>query len=82
MRSLRLVHAIPYPLEAGFLLRSYDLLRKLTHGQAVDPIAFVAKTWATITLFRSLEENLAESQRVAVPYRDFAGATAAAANHS
>jgi glycosyltransferase involved in cell wall biosynthesis len=62
MRYLWLAHAIPYPPKAGFLLRSYNLLRELARRYPVDLIAFVQETWVT-TLFPSLEEGLAESHR-------------------
>src|SRR6185312_9145241 len=38
---LWLAHAIPYPPRAGFLLRSYNLLRALARRQTVDLVAFV-----------------------------------------
>jgi glycosyltransferase involved in cell wall biosynthesis len=61
MKYLWLSHAIPYPPKAGFLLRSYNLLRGLARCHTVDLIAFVQETWVT-TLFPSLEEGLAESR--------------------
>ena len=61
MNVLWLAHAIPYPPKAGFLSRSYNLLRELARRQNVDLVAFVQERWVT-TLFPSLEEGLAESQ--------------------
>jgi glycosyltransferase involved in cell wall biosynthesis len=62
MNVLWLAHAIPYPPKAGFLLRSYNLLRELGRRQDVDLIAFVQEPWVT-TLFPSLEEGLEGSRR-------------------
>lgn len=62
MNVLWLAHAIPYPPKAGFLLRSYNLLRELGRRQDVDLIAFVQEPWVT-TLFPSLEEGLESSRR-------------------
>ena len=59
---LWLAHAIPYPPRAGFLLRSYNLLRALARRQTVDLVAFVQEPWVT-TLFPSLEEGIEESRR-------------------
>ena len=59
---LWLAHAVPYPPRAGFLLRSYNLLRALARRQTVDLVAFVQEPWVT-TLFPSLEEGLEESRR-------------------
>jgi len=63
MKLLWLAHAIPYPPKAGFLLRSYNLLRELARTQRVDLIAFIQEPWIT-TLFPTLEEGLEESRRV------------------
>ena len=62
MKVLWLAHAIPYPPRAGFLLRSYNLLRELTRHQTVDLVAFIQEPWVR-TLFPSLEEGLDESRR-------------------
>lgn len=59
---LWLAHAIPYPPRAGFLLRSYYLLRALAARQNVDLVAFVQEGWVK-TLFPSLDEGLHESRR-------------------
>ena len=61
MKVLWLAHAIPYPPRAGFLLRSYNLLRELARYQTVDLIAFVQEPWVT-TLFPSLEQGLKQSR--------------------
>ncbi len=62
MNVLWLAHAIPYPPQAGFLLRSYNLLRALGRRQNVDLVAFVQQAWVK-TLYPSLEEGLDESRR-------------------
>lgn len=62
MKVLWLAHAIPYPPRAGFLLRSYNLLRELARYQTVDLIAFIQEPWVR-THFASLEEGLTESRR-------------------
>jgi glycosyltransferase involved in cell wall biosynthesis len=62
MNVLWLAHAIPYPPRAGFLSRSYHLLRELARRQEVDLVSFVQEPWVN-TLFPSLEEGLDESQR-------------------
>jgi glycosyltransferase involved in cell wall biosynthesis len=62
MNVLWLAHAIPYPPRAGFLSRSYHLLRELSRHQEVDLVAFVQKQWVK-TLFPSFEEGLSESRR-------------------
>jgi glycosyltransferase involved in cell wall biosynthesis len=62
LKVLWLAHAIPYPPRAGFLLRSYNLLRELARYQTVDLIAFIQEPWVR-TLFPSLEEGLKESRR-------------------
>jgi len=62
MNVLWLAHAIPYPPKAGFLSRSYHLLRELAQRQNVDLIAFVQEQWIE-TLFPTLGEGLEESRR-------------------
>lgn len=62
MNVLWLSHVIPYPPKAGFLLRSYNLLRELARREPVDLIAFVQEPWIR-TVFPSLEEGLEESRR-------------------
>jgi polysaccharide biosynthesis protein PslH len=62
MVFLWLAHAIPYPPKAGFLLRSYNLLKRLAARHSVDLVAFVQEAWVT-TLFPSLEAGLEESRR-------------------
>ena len=62
MNVLWLAHAIPYPPKAGFLSRSYHLLRELARHQNVDLIAFVQEQWVR-TLFPSLPEGLEESRQ-------------------
>jgi glycosyltransferase involved in cell wall biosynthesis len=63
MNVLWLAHAVPYPPKAGFLSRSYHLLRELARRQDVDLIAFIQEPWVR-TLFPSLIEGLEESRRV------------------
>jgi polysaccharide biosynthesis protein PslH len=62
MNVLWLAHAIPYPPKAGFLSRSYHLLRELARRQDVDLVAFVQEPWIR-TLFPSLQEGLDESRQ-------------------
>jgi polysaccharide biosynthesis protein PslH len=62
MNVLWLAHAIPYPPKAGFLSRSYNLLRELARRQDVDLIAFIQEQWVK-TLFPSVNEGLEESRR-------------------
>src|SRR3974390_1498527 len=62
MNVLWLTHVIPYPPKAGFLSRSYNLLRELARRQDVDLIAFVQEPWVR-TLFPSLKEGIDESRR-------------------
>jgi glycosyltransferase involved in cell wall biosynthesis len=62
MNVLWLAHAIPYPPKAGFLTRSYHLLRELARRQSVHLIAFVQEPWVR-TLFPTLEAGLEESRR-------------------
>jgi polysaccharide biosynthesis protein PslH len=61
MNVLWLAHAIPYPPKAGFLTRSYHLLRELARRQRVDLIAFVQEPWVR-TLFPTLQQGLEESR--------------------
>jgi polysaccharide biosynthesis protein PslH len=61
MNVLWLAHAVPYPPKAGFLTRSYNLLRELARRQNVDLIAFVQEPWMR-TLFPTLEEGLEKSR--------------------
>lgn len=61
MNVLWLAHAIPYPPKAGFLTRSYHLLRELARRQSVDLIAFVQESWVR-TFFPSLQQGLEESR--------------------
>lgn len=62
MKILWLAHAVPYPPSAGFLLRSYNLLRELARRHEVDLVAFVQESWITTT-FPSLQAGLEESRR-------------------
>jgi polysaccharide biosynthesis protein PslH len=62
MNVLWLAHAIPYPPKAGFLSRSYHLLRELSRRHEVDLVAFIQEPWVT-TFFPSLETGLEESHR-------------------
>lgn len=57
MKVLWLAHAIPYPPRAGFLLRSYNLLRELSRRQQIDLVAFIQEPWL-ITTFPSIREGL------------------------
>src|SRR5262249_28636481 len=61
MKVLWLAHAIPYPPKAGFLSRSYHLLRELARRQDVDLISFVQEPWVT-TLFPTLQDGLEQSR--------------------
>ena len=61
MKVLWLAHAIPYPPKAGYLSRSYHLLRELTREHRVDLVAFVQEQWLT-TLFANREEGLEQSR--------------------
>jgi|HubBroStandDraft_1064217.scaffolds.fasta_scaffold06538_3 glycosyltransferase involved in cell wall biosynthesis len=61
MNVLWLAHAVPYPPKAGFLSRSYNLLRELARRQSVDLMAFIQEPWVR-TLFPTLEEGLEESR--------------------
>jgi polysaccharide biosynthesis protein PslH len=61
MNVLWLAHAIPYPPKAGFLSRSYHLLRELARRQNVDLIAFVQEPWVK-ALFPTITEGLEESR--------------------
>jgi sugar transferase (PEP-CTERM/EpsH1 system associated) len=62
MRFMWLAHAVPYPPKAGFLLRSYNLLRELARYHTVDLVAFIQEHWIS-THFLTLTEGLRESQR-------------------
>jgi glycosyltransferase involved in cell wall biosynthesis len=61
MNLLWLTHAIPYPPKAGFLSRTYTLLREVGRHHEVDLISFVQEPW-TRTHFPSLEEGIEESR--------------------
>lgn len=67
MKVLWLAHAIPYPPRAGFLLRSYNLLRELSRRQQVDLIAFIQEQWLTTT-FPSVPEGLELCRRALGEY--------------
>src|SRR5262245_8578529 len=62
---LWLAHAVPFPPKAGFLLRSYNLLKELARRHQVDLVAFIQEQWIT-TLFptyaQGIEESTAELQ--------------------
>ena len=62
MKVLWLAHAIPYPPRAGFLLRSYNLLRELSRRQQIDLVAFIQEPWLTTT-FPSVREGLESCRR-------------------
>jgi polysaccharide biosynthesis protein PslH len=62
MHVLWLAHAVPYPPKAGFLTRSYHLLRELGHRHDVDVLAFIQEPWLE-TLFPTVEQGLEESRR-------------------
>lgn len=62
MNALWLAHAIPYPPRAGFLSRSYHLLRELARRHEVDLVAFVQESWVR-TLFPTVEGGLEDSRR-------------------
>jgi sugar transferase (PEP-CTERM/EpsH1 system associated) len=62
MNLLWLTHAIPYPPKAGFLSRTYNLLREVGRRHEVDLISFIQEPWVR-TLFPSLEEGIDESRR-------------------
>jgi glycosyltransferase involved in cell wall biosynthesis len=64
MRVLWLAHAIPYPPIAGFLLRSYNLLREIARRHTVDLIAFVQEPWIQ-TSFPNVDAGL-EASRLAL----------------
>src|SRR5262249_49732096 len=61
LKVLWLARAIPYPPKAGFLSRSYHLLRELARRQDVDLISFVQEPWVT-TLFPTLQDGLEQSR--------------------
>lgn len=63
MNVLWLTHAIPYPPKAGFLSRTYNLLREVGRHHEVDLISFVQEPWIR-THFATLEEGIEESRRV------------------
>ena len=67
MKVLWLAHAIPYPPRAGFLLRSYNLLRELSRRQQIDLVAFVQEPWLTTT-FPSVQEGLEACRRALAEY--------------
>jgi glycosyltransferase involved in cell wall biosynthesis len=62
MNLLWLTHAIPYPPKAGFLSRTYNLLREVGRHHEVDLISFVQEPWIR-THFPSLKEGIEESRR-------------------
>ena len=62
MNLLWLTHAIPYPPKAGFLSRTYNLLREVGRRHEVDLISFIQEPWIR-THFSSLEEGIEESRR-------------------
>ena len=62
MNLLWLTHAIPYPPKAGFLARTYNLLREVGRHHEVDLISFVQEPWIR-THFPNLEEGIEESRR-------------------
>jgi glycosyltransferase involved in cell wall biosynthesis len=62
MNILWLTHAIPYPPKAGFLSRTYNLLREVGRRHEVDLISFVQEPWIR-THFPSVEEGIEESRR-------------------
>lgn len=62
MKLLWLTHAIPYPPKAGFLSRTYNLLREVANRHEVDLISFIQEPWIR-THFPSLEGGLEESRR-------------------
>src|SRR5580698_1433047 len=62
MNLLWLTHAIPYPPKAGFLARTYNLLREVGRYHEVDLISFVQEPWIR-THFTNLEEGIEESRR-------------------
>jgi sugar transferase (PEP-CTERM/EpsH1 system associated) len=62
MNLLWLTHAIPYPPKAGFLSRTYNLLREVGRRHEVDLISFIQEPWIR-THFPSLEQGIEESKR-------------------
>jgi polysaccharide biosynthesis protein PslH len=62
MNLLWLTHAIPYPPKAGFLSRTYNLLREVGRRHEVDLVSFIQEPWIR-THFPSLEEGVEESRR-------------------
>lgn len=67
MKVLWLAHAIPYPPRAGFLLRSYNLLRELSRRQQIDLVAFIQEPWLATT-FPSVREGLEICRRALGEY--------------
>ncbi|HEY6465163.1 MAG TPA: glycosyltransferase [Candidatus Acidoferrales bacterium] len=61
MNLLWLTHAIPYPPKAGFLSRTYNLLREVGRRHEVDLISFVQEPWIR-THFPSVEEGIERSR--------------------
>lgn len=59
MKCLWIAHAIPYPPKAGFLLRSYNLLRELSRSHTVDLTAFIQERWIT-RLFPNFDLGIEE----------------------
>jgi sugar transferase (PEP-CTERM/EpsH1 system associated) len=62
MNLLWLTHAVPYPPKAGFLSRTYNLLREVGRHHEVDLISFIQEPWLK-THFQSVEEGIEESRR-------------------
>jgi sugar transferase (PEP-CTERM/EpsH1 system associated) len=62
MNLLWLTHAIPYPPKAGFLSRTYNLLREVGRRHEVDLISFIQEPWIR-THFPTVEEGIEESRR-------------------
>jgi polysaccharide biosynthesis protein PslH len=60
MRVLWLSHAVPYPPKAGFLLRSFNLLKELAREHPVDLVAFIQERWVK-AMYPSLAEGLADA---------------------
>lgn len=63
MRVLWLSHAVPYPPKAGFLLRSFNLLKELAREHPVDLVAFIQERWVR-AMYPSLEVGLADAHAV------------------
>jgi len=62
MKLLWLTHAIPYPPKAGFLARTYYLLREVARQHEVDLISFIQEPWLK-THFASVQVGIEESRR-------------------